>query len=54
MTGKVVEALAKILEGLNKNSSLEEVSIQLKKQKEFDQFILRMMQRSRRDSSTGK
>ncbi|MBU1098798.1 MAG: DUF494 domain-containing protein [Bacteroidetes bacterium] len=40
MTGKVVEALAKILEGLNKNFSLEEVSSQLKKQKEFDQSTI--------------
>lgn len=40
MTGKVVEALAKILEGLNNNSSLEEVSIQLKKHKDFDQATI--------------
>ncbi len=40
MTGKVVEALAKILEGLNKNYSLEEVSTQLRGQKEFDQSTL--------------
>lgn len=40
MTGKVVEALAKILEGLNNNDSLEEVSTQLRSQKEFDQSTI--------------
>ena len=40
MTGKVVEAVAKILEGLNNNNSLEEVSKQLKIQKEFDQSTI--------------
>ena len=40
MTGKVVEALAIILEGLNKNSTLEEVNSQLKKKKEFDQSTI--------------
>lgn len=40
MTGKVVEAVAKILEGLNNNDSLEEVNKQLKIQKEFDQSTI--------------
>jgi len=36
MTGKIVEVLAKILEGLNQNFSLEEVNSQLTKNKDFD------------------
>jgi uncharacterized protein Smg (DUF494 family) len=40
MTGKVVEAVAKILEGLNNNDSLEEVNTKLKIQKEFDQSTI--------------
>ena len=36
MTGKIVEVLAKILESLNNNNSLEEVNKQLKQYKEFD------------------
>lgn len=36
MTGKIVEVLAKILEGLNQNFSLEEVNTQLTKNKDFD------------------
>lgn len=36
MTSKIVEVVAKILEGMNKNVSLEEVNNQLKKSKEFD------------------
>lgn len=37
MATKIVEVLAKILDGLNKNSSLEEVNLSLIKSKEFDQ-----------------
>ena len=40
MTVKVVEALAKILEGLNNDSSLEEVSKELRNQEEFDQSTI--------------
>lgn len=36
MTAKVVEALAKILEGLNNNFSLEEVNTKLTQEREFD------------------
>ncbi len=37
MTAKIVEAVAKILEGLNKNLSLEELNKEFKASKEFDQ-----------------
>ena len=37
MATKIVEVLAKILEGLNNNYSLEEVNLSLIKAKEFDQ-----------------
>ncbi len=37
MTAKIVEVVAKILEGMNKNISLEEVNKQLNKRKDFDQ-----------------
>ncbi len=37
MTSKIVEVLAKILEGLNNNSTLEEVNKSLLKDKQFDQ-----------------
>ena len=37
MATKIVEALAKILDGLNKNSTLEEVNLSLIKNKEFDE-----------------
>ena len=37
MTAKIVEVVAKILEGINKNISLEEVNRELKKRKDFDQ-----------------
>ncbi len=37
MTSKIVEALAKILEGLNNNYTLEEVNKTLLKDKRFDQ-----------------
>lgn len=37
MATKIVEVLAKILDGLNKNSTLEEVNLSLIKNKEFDQ-----------------
>ncbi len=37
MTAKIVEAVAKILEGLNKKVSLDELNKQLKASKEFDQ-----------------
>jgi uncharacterized protein Smg (DUF494 family) len=40
MTAKVVEAVAKILEGLNKNRSFDEVNRELKKNKDFDQQTL--------------
>ena len=40
MTAKIIEVLAKILEGLNNNNSLEEVNKILTKNKEFDQQIL--------------
>lgn len=36
MTNKIVEVLAKILDGLNKNYSLDEVSSLLKKEKIYD------------------
>lgn len=36
MTSKIVEVLAKILDGLNKNYSLDEVSSLLKKEKIYD------------------
>lgn len=36
MTSKIVEVLAKILDGLNKNYSLDEVSSLLKKEKNYD------------------
>lgn len=36
MTSKIVEVVAKILEGMNNNISLEEVNKQLKNSKEFD------------------
>lgn len=36
MAAKIVEVLAKILDGLNKNFSLEEVNLSLVKNKEFD------------------
>ena len=37
MATKIVEVLARILDGLNKNSTLEEVNLSLIKSKEFDQ-----------------
>ena len=37
MATKIVEVLARILDGLNKNSTLEEVNLSLIKNKEFDQ-----------------
>lgn len=37
MTAKIVEVLAKILDGLNKDVSLEDVNKSLTKSKEFDQ-----------------
>ncbi|MBU2494764.1 MAG: DUF494 domain-containing protein [Bacteroidetes bacterium] len=37
MPTKIVEVLAKILDGLNKNFTLEEVNLSLVKNKEFDQ-----------------
>ena len=37
MTGKIVEVLAKILDGLNKDRSLDEVNKSLSKYSEFDQ-----------------
>lgn len=37
MPTKIVEVLAKILDGLNKNFTLEEVNLSLIKNKEFDQ-----------------
>ncbi len=40
MTAKIVEVLTKILEGLNQNSSLEEVNDKLKLNKEFDSQTL--------------
>ncbi len=40
MTSKVVEIVAKILEGMSNNISLEEVNKQLKKRKDFDQQIV--------------
>ncbi len=40
MTTKVVEAVAKILEGLSKKISLEEMNKSLKESKEFDQQTL--------------
>ena len=36
MTSKIIEVLAKILDGLNKNYSLEEVNTQLKETSDFD------------------
>jgi uncharacterized protein Smg (DUF494 family) len=36
MTSKIIEVLAKILDGLNKNFSLEEVNKQLKESSDFD------------------
>jgi len=36
MAAKIVEVLARILDGLNKNFSLEEVNLSLVKNKEFD------------------
>lgn len=36
MTNKIIEVLAKILDGLNKNYSLEEVNSLLKESKDFD------------------
>ena len=40
MTAKIVEVLAKILESLNKDISLEEVNKQLSRNKEFDKQTL--------------
>lgn len=40
MTSKVVEVVAKILEGMNKNISLEDVNKELRKKKEYDQQML--------------
>lgn len=40
MTSKIVEVLAKILEGLGNNSSIEEVNRSLMKSKKFDKQIL--------------
>lgn len=40
MTSKIVEVLAKILEGLGNNSSIEEVNRSLMKNKQFDKQIL--------------
>ncbi|RMD48737.1 MAG: DUF494 family protein [Ignavibacteria bacterium] len=40
MTSKVVEVVAKILEGMNKNISLEEVNKELRKKKEYDQQMV--------------
>ncbi|MBU1098537.1 MAG: hypothetical protein CVV23_15110 [Ignavibacteriae bacterium HGW-Ignavibacteriae-2] len=40
MTAKIVEVLARILDGINKNIPLEEVNKQLLKNKEFDKQIL--------------
>ena len=40
MTSKIVEVLAKILEGLGNNSSIEEVNRSLIKNKQFDKQIL--------------
>ena len=36
MTGKIVEVLAEILDGLNKDHSLDEVNISLSKNNDFD------------------
>lgn len=40
MTSKLVDVLAKILEGLSRNSTLEEVSKRLIKSKQFDENLL--------------
>ena len=40
MTGKIVEVLAKILEGLSNNSSMEEINSKLIKNKKFDKKTL--------------
>lgn len=40
MTGKIVEVLAKILEGLSNNSSMEEINSKLMKNKQFDKKTL--------------
>lgn len=40
MTAKIVEVLAKILEGLGNNHSLEEVTTLLKRNKEYDEQIV--------------
>jgi len=40
MTGKIVEVLAKILEGLSNNSSMEEINLKLMKNKKFDKKTL--------------
>ncbi len=40
MTGKIVEVLAKILEGLSNNSSMEEINSKLMKNKHFDKKTL--------------
>ncbi len=40
MTSKIVEVLAKILEGLGNNSTIEEVNSSLMKSKQFDEQIL--------------
>ena len=40
MTSKIVEVLAKILEGLGNNSSIEEVNRSLIKNKQFDKQTL--------------
>ncbi len=40
MTSKIVDVLAKILEGLNNNASIEEVSKRLIKSKKYDEKLL--------------
>ncbi len=40
MTAKIVEVLAKILEGLGNDHSLEEVTTLLKRNKEYDEQIV--------------
>ena len=40
MTAKIVEVLARILDGINKNIPLEELNTQLQKNKEFDKQTL--------------
>jgi len=40
MTGKIIEVLAKILDGLNKDRSLDEVNNSLSKYSEFDQQMV--------------